>query len=181
MTVSATLVWKFTTWITCLIMNNNCMQYCLNFIKSNKSAKIIWKFFVFFPPKGIYVKYWTGHALINTRKGHWHLEAKRNITQVQIKCWFLVYVKKYLSFGCRFSMDMGQNLNLIEKVWEISQKQWRHHFSTREILPEDSPTSSQKLTFETNGKTLPPPLLGPSGRASRMQPLPRAWFVQSVG
>ena len=35
-------------------------------------------------------------------------------------------------------------------------KKWQHHFSTREILPEDSPTSSQKLTFETNGKTLPP-------------------------
>jgi len=36
----------------------------------------------------------------------------------------------------------------------ISQTKWRHHFSTSEILPEDSLTSSQKLTFKTNRKTL---------------------------
>ena len=64
--------------------------------------------------------------------------------------------KKYLSFGCRFSMDLGHNLNLIEKYEKLVRKKWRHDFSTREILPEDSPTSSQKLTFETNGKTLAP-------------------------
>jgi len=52
-------------------------------------------------------------------------------------------------------MDLGHSLNLIEK-YEKLVKKWRHHFSTREILPEDSPTSSQKLTFETNGKTLAP-------------------------
>jgi len=54
-------------------------------------------------------------------------------------------------------VDLGHNLNLIEKKEKLVRKKWRHHFSTREILPEDSPTSSQKLTFETNGKTLPPP------------------------
>ena len=43
--------------------------------------------------------------------------------------------------------------------YEKLVKKWRHHFSTREILPEDSPTSSQKLTFESNGKTLAPPLV----------------------
>jgi len=53
-------------------------------------------------------------------------------------------------------MDLGHNLNLIEKYEKLVRKKWQHHFSTREILPEDSPTSSQKLTFETNGKTLPP-------------------------
>jgi len=53
-------------------------------------------------------------------------------------------------------VDLGHNLNLIEKYEKLVRKKWRHHFSTREILPEDSPTSSQKLTFETNGKTLAP-------------------------
>jgi len=53
-------------------------------------------------------------------------------------------------------MDLGHNLNLIEKYEKLVRKKWRHHFSTRETLPEDSPTSSQKLTFETNGKTLAP-------------------------
>jgi len=50
-------------------------------------------------------------------------------------------------------MDLG---HMIEKYEKLVRKKWQHHFSTSEILPEDSPTSSQKLTFETNGKTLPP-------------------------
>jgi len=58
-------------------------------------------------------------------------------------------------------VDLGHSLNLIEK-YEKLVKKWRHHFSTREILPEDSPTSSQKLTFETNGKTLAPTSRGTS-------------------
>ena len=38
----------------------------------------------------------------------------------------------------------------------ISQKKWRHRFSTRRILPEDSPASCQKLTLKIYGKTLAP-------------------------
>jgi len=49
-------------------------------------------------------------------------------------------------------MDLGHNLNLREKYEKLVRKKWRHQFSTSEILPEDRPTSSQKLTFETNGK-----------------------------
>jgi len=30
--------------------------------------------------------------------------------------------KKYLSFGCRFSMDLGHNLNLIEKYEKLVRK-----------------------------------------------------------
>ena len=50
-------------------------------------------------------------------------------------------------------MDLG---HMIQKYEKLVRKKWQHHFSTSEILPEDSPTSSQKLTFETNGKTLAP-------------------------
>ena len=53
---------------------------------------------------------------------------------------------------------MGWNLKLREKYKEITGKKWRHHFLASSIFPEHSQTRGQKLTFETNGKTLAPPL-----------------------
>jgi len=43
-------------------------------------------------------------------------------------------------------MDLAHNLNLREKYEKLPRKKWRHNFSKREILSEDSPTNSQKLT-----------------------------------
>ena len=36
--------------------------------------------------------------------------------------------KKYLSFGCRFSMDLGHNLNLRENYEKLVRTKCRHHF-----------------------------------------------------
>jgi len=54
---------------------------------------------------------------------------------------------------------LGRNLKLREKYKEITEK-WRHHFLASSLLPEHSATRGQKLTFETYGKTLAPPLYG---------------------
>ena len=89
--------------------------------------------------------------------GHSCLTDNHDITQVQIKCLFIVYVK-ILVVWVSFLHGFGTKFKFERKVWEISQKKWRHHFSTSEILPEYSPANSRKLTFEANGKTLAPPL-----------------------